>query len=66
MSVIGCRNCRRPVWFTKPSDAPFFPFCSERCKMADLGKWFAEEHRIPTPADDADIGRPGRTDDPPE
>jgi endogenous inhibitor of DNA gyrase (YacG/DUF329 family) len=23
------------------------PFCSERCKMIDLGEWFAERHVIP-------------------
>jgi endogenous inhibitor of DNA gyrase (YacG/DUF329 family) len=24
-----------------------FPFCSERCRMADLGRWLNEEYRIP-------------------
>ena len=23
------------------------PFCSERCKMIDLGKWAAEDYRVP-------------------
>jgi len=23
------------------------PFCSERCRMIDLGKWLDETHRIP-------------------
>ncbi len=31
------------------SDLPFFPFCSERCKLIDLGKWVEEEHRIEEP-----------------
>jgi endogenous inhibitor of DNA gyrase (YacG/DUF329 family) len=31
------------------TDLPFFPFCSERCKLIDLGDWFDEEHRISTP-----------------
>lgn len=26
---------------------PFRPFCSERCKMIDLGKWALEDYRIP-------------------
>ena len=33
------------------------PFCSERCKMIDLGKWAAEDYRVPDtekPADDED------------
>ena len=25
----------------------FRPFCSERCKMIDLGDWISENHRIP-------------------
>lgn len=28
---------------------PHFPFCSSRCKLIDLGKWFNEEYRISTP-----------------
>ncbi len=26
---------------------PYRPFCSERCKMIDLGAWASGEHRIP-------------------
>ena len=31
---------------------PTFPFCSDRCRLIDLGKWLGEEYRIPA-------GRPG-------
>ena len=24
-----------------------FPFCSARCRMADLDRWFTEEYRVP-------------------
>ena len=27
-----------------------FPFCSERCKLVDLGRWLGEAYRIPGPA----------------
>jgi uncharacterized protein len=27
------------------------PFCSERCKMTDLGQWFAERYSIPEDSD---------------
>lgn len=30
---------------------PDFPFCSERCRLVDLGNWSAEKYRIPSPAD---------------
>ena len=26
-----------------------FPFCSDRCKLLDLGKWLGEAYRIPGP-----------------
>jgi len=26
-----------------------YPFCSERCKLMDLGQWFDEEHKIEEP-----------------
>jgi len=29
------------------ADAPFRPFCSERCRLIDLGAWLAEKHTIP-------------------
>jgi uncharacterized protein len=33
-----------------------FPFCSERCKLVDLGKWLGEEYRIPVRAPQEDDG----------
>jgi endogenous inhibitor of DNA gyrase (YacG/DUF329 family) len=29
------------------SDWPYFPFCSQRCKTIDLGRWLGEAYRIP-------------------
>ncbi|MBL0941204.1 MAG: DNA gyrase inhibitor YacG [Alphaproteobacteria bacterium] len=31
----------------KPSQPPFQPFCSSRCKLTDLGNWFGEVYRVP-------------------
>ncbi|WES30878.1 DNA gyrase inhibitor YacG [Varunaivibrio sulfuroxidans] len=33
------------------------PFCSERCRMRDLGRWLNEEYRVPAdaPVDDDDF-----------
>lgn len=38
-----CPYCRV---LTEWEENPFRPFCSERCKLADLGKWASEEYRI--------------------
>lgn len=37
-----CAYCRR-----RPGVPEWRPFCSERCKMADLGRWFAGDYRVP-------------------
>ena len=39
-----CPTCNREVQW---QDNPFRPFCSERCKLLDLGKWVDEEYRVP-------------------
>jgi uncharacterized protein len=39
-----CPVCRKEtIW----SDNPFRPFCSERCRLIDLGKWASGDYRIP-------------------
>jgi endogenous inhibitor of DNA gyrase (YacG/DUF329 family) len=40
---IFCPVCKKE---TAWKDNPFRPFCSERCRILDLGKWAAEEYRI--------------------
>ena len=44
-STVPCPTCGTPaVW---SPDNPFRPFCSERCKLVDLGGWLEERFRIP-------------------
>jgi endogenous inhibitor of DNA gyrase (YacG/DUF329 family) len=41
---MKCPTCGREVdW----KDNPYRPFCSERCKLVDLGRWVNEEYRVP-------------------
>jgi hypothetical protein len=48
---VPCPSCGEPAVF-EPFN-PFRPFCSERCRLIDLGSWAAESYRIPgKPADD--------------
>ncbi|MBL8313698.1 MAG: DNA gyrase inhibitor YacG [Rubrivivax sp.] len=44
---VPCPNCRRPAEFA-PSNR-WRPFCSERCRSADLGAWASESYRLPAP-----------------
>ena len=39
-----CAMCRQPIDL-RPQN-PDFPFCSEHCRMRDLGNWFNESYRI--------------------
>lgn len=40
---IICPICKnKTTW----EENPWRPFCSERCKLIDLGKWVTEEYRI--------------------
>ena len=44
MPTFPCPTCQKPVdWSTAP---PWRPFCSERCKLLDLGAWLTEKHAI--------------------
>jgi endogenous inhibitor of DNA gyrase (YacG/DUF329 family) len=45
MPTVSCPTCQRPVEWSDAS--PFRPFCSERCKLIDLGAWITEKHVIP-------------------
>ena len=42
--IVTCPTCGK----AHPWDSAnrFRPFCSERCKMIDLGKWANEEYRV--------------------
>lgn len=37
----------------------FWPMCSERCHLVDLGKWLGEEYRIPAEPAEAEAGSEG-------
>ncbi len=44
--IVKCPTCRQAGdWFSGDHG----PFCSHRCKLVDLGKWFSEEHVVSEP-----------------
>ena len=49
-AVGRCPTCGKAVDYRRRRENPSFPFCSERFKLIDLGKWLDEEHRIVEPA----------------
>jgi len=44
-----CPICRQPTDSDVHAD---FPFCSERCRLLDLGNWSSEKYRISEPVID--------------
>jgi len=65
-----CPICNRPARPRPGNHA--FPFCSDRCRLEDLGKWLSGEYRIPGPAigdggdegEERPPGAPGADDGP--
>jgi hypothetical protein len=47
---LRCPICKKAVWST---DADF-PFCSERCRTLDLGKWASGAYVISSPLKDTE------------
>ncbi|MFN7994303.1 MAG: DNA gyrase inhibitor YacG [Bryobacteraceae bacterium] len=55
-----CPICKKDVLLENPE----FPFCSERCRLIDLGNWASEKYVISTPLRPGEI--PHRDDGPDE
>jgi endogenous inhibitor of DNA gyrase (YacG/DUF329 family) len=43
--TLRCPICRAEV----PLASPDAPFCSDRCRVIDLGRWASGEYRISSP-----------------
>ena len=41
---VNCPTCQKEVQWGE--QAPYRPFCSERCKLIDLGEWASGGHAI--------------------
>ena len=45
-AIVACPQCGKEVVWNKEA-SPYRPFCSERCKLIDLGQWAAGSYSIP-------------------
>jgi hypothetical protein len=62
---VKCPTCERELEWEA---APFRPFCSERCRLIDLGAWLTEQRAIPgepAPVQDNPIQEERSLKDPP-
>jgi hypothetical protein len=56
---MQCPICKKSVDEPQPGQKSWFPFCSERCKLVDLGRWLDGKYQIPVHETDRD-----RSDEP--
>jgi len=52
--TIMSTTCPRCGKETLQKRNPFRPFCSERCKLIDLGNWITEKYSVATPLGEAE------------
>lgn len=48
-SVLLCPSCKAVVPRSDKLRPKAFPFCSDRCRAVDLGRWFGGEYAVPQP-----------------
>jgi endogenous inhibitor of DNA gyrase (YacG/DUF329 family) len=58
---MECPICKKPVSDLEPGEKSFYPFCSERCKLIDLGRWLGGKYQIPVV--DTDESHDGEVDE---
>ena len=54
--VVSCPRCGKEMQWDVNNR--YRPFCSERCKLVDLGKWANEDYRVAQPADEQEFTEP--------
>ena len=63
MPTFECPTCRTSFTVAQKADAPFRPFCSNRCKMVDLGRWLDGTYTVSEPGAAADPDSVDASDD---
>ena len=46
---MKCPICKKPLADEGAQRPKTFPFCSDRCKLIDLGRWLDGKYQIPVP-----------------
>lgn len=54
ISNVRCPICKKPKPVRRLADWPSFPFCSEKCRTIDLGRWLDRKYAIPGESDEND------------
>ncbi|HSV14553.1 MAG TPA: DNA gyrase inhibitor YacG [Tepidisphaeraceae bacterium] len=62
-----CPICKKPVEEPRPGQPPprCFPFCSDRCKLIDLGRWLGGKYQLPVEISPDEDDKPAAPPPPP-
>ncbi|HEV8607647.1 MAG TPA: DNA gyrase inhibitor YacG [Tepidisphaeraceae bacterium] len=61
---MRCPICKREVSETdRDRKGSVYPFCSERCKLIDLGRWLSDKYQVPIAPDDDEESASGPKSD---
>ena len=50
VTTVKCPTCQKPVIWNEESK--YRPFCSQRCRLIDLGEWAQEKYTVAAEEDD--------------
>ena len=59
-ATVRCPVCKKDV----PFDDPNMPFCSDRCRLIDLGNWASEKYSIAMPGGENEMEERDEADEP--
>jgi uncharacterized protein len=60
MIRVRCPICDRVMQGQSQTEWPQYPFCSQKCRLIDLGRWLGEQYRI---APETEGEAPAESDD---
>jgi endogenous inhibitor of DNA gyrase (YacG/DUF329 family) len=62
MIQVRCPICDKPMQAQSLAELPYYPFCSKRCRLIDLGRWLDESYRLPCTDDPPPQPQPDNSD----
>ena len=51
-----CPICSKGFEIATLQELPTFPFCSDRCRLIDLGRWLSDDYALPERRNTDEIG----------
>ncbi|MGH7213501.1 MAG: DNA gyrase inhibitor YacG [Tepidisphaeraceae bacterium] len=61
---MRCPICNRPVEEPTPGERSPYPFCNDRCKLIDLGRWLGRKYQLDVKPEDDEDGHVPSNDEP--